>query len=117
MHLRNFRLRDQLLKRVIIRRKGKATAIRLLMKNMPGRDFVLVGDSGEKDPKIYLKICREFPGRIAGVFIREVEHRPLDIEVFRKLQQATRGGICGRFSTAQELREVSAGLLAPAAAV
>ena len=36
MHLRNFRLRDQFLKKFLIRRKGKATAIRTLMKKMPG---------------------------------------------------------------------------------
>lgn len=105
MHLRNFRLRDQLLKRVIIRRKGKATAIRLLMESMPGRDFVLIGDSGEKDPKIYRKIARQFGDRIKGVFIRDVDHRPLDQEQFQKLAESATGGYCARFSTAEQLRE------------
>lgn len=110
MHLRNFRLRDQLLKRVIIRRKGKASAIRLLMTNMPRRDFVLVGDSGEKDPKIYHKICREFPGRVKGVFIREVANRPLENERLAQLQDALNGGLCARFSTAAELEQLAAPL-------
>lgn len=105
MHLRNFRLRDQLLKRVILRRKGKVTAIRQLLQSMPGRDFVLVGDSGEKDPKIYRKICREFEGRIKAVFIRDVDHRPLDNDRFQKLNESLPDGQCARFSTADQLRE------------
>ncbi len=105
MHLRNFRLRDQLLNRVILRRKGKVSAIRQLLDSMPGRDFVLVGDSGEKDPKIYRKICREFGSRIKAVFIRDVDHRPLDHERFKKLNQSLPTGLCSTFSTADQLRE------------
>lgn len=107
MHLRNFRLRDQLLKRVILRRKGKATAIRLLMKSMPGRDFVLVGDSGEKDPKIYRKICREFGDRVKAVFIRDVDHRPLDEDLLQKINETMSSGFCSRFSTATELSQLA----------
>lgn len=88
LHLRNFRLRDQLLKRVmIIRRQGKATAIRSLLKSLPHRRFVLVGDSGEKDPEIYARICRKDPGRVAGVFIRELPGQPLDRERRAKLEE------------------------------
>ncbi len=107
MHLRNFRLRDHLLKRVILRRKGKATEISRLMGNMPGRDFVLVGDSGEKDPKIYLKMCRQFGSRIKGVFIRDISQRPLEEDIFRKLRQALPGGVCEKFETADDLSQFS----------
>lgn len=110
MHLRNFRLRDQLLKRVILRRKGKASAIRLLMESMPERDFVLIGDSGEKDPKIYRKICRKFGGRIKAVFIRNVDHRPLENEQLQKLNEAIEDGPCATFSTADQLREHADGV-------
>lgn len=112
MHLRNFRLRDHLLKRVILRRQGKATAIVRLMKNMPGRDFVLVGDSGEKDPKIYLKMCRLFESRVKGVFIREIPERPVDDEVFRKLQDAVGNGVCEKFKTANDLNDLSTAVFA-----
>ncbi|MFK7768543.1 MAG: App1 family protein [Mariniblastus sp.] len=107
MHLRNFRLRDQLLKRVIIRRQGKATAIRTLMKNLPKRRFLLIGDSGEKDPKIYRKICRQFPQQIQGVFIRNLPHRPLENERFQKLSSAIPHGKCATFKTADELSELA----------
>jgi len=107
MHLRNFRLRDQLLKRIILRRKGKASEIKRLMEYMPDRDFILVGDSGEKDPKIYLKMARHFGDRVKGVFIREIAERPLETDLFRKLQASTAAGNCKKFSTAKELAKLS----------
>jgi len=115
VHLRNFRLRDQLLKRVIVRRQGKAVAIARLLKSMPSREMVLVGDSGEKDPKIYRKICRKFPGRIRAVFIRDLEHRPFDDEQLKKLQSSVGDGICAKFKTAAELKRLSASLFDRAA--
>jgi phosphatidate phosphatase APP1 len=38
----------------------------------PKRRFILVGDSGEKDPEIYGALARSQPGRIVGIFIRDV---------------------------------------------
>ena len=111
MHLRNFRLRDQLLKRVIIRRQGKATAIRTLIKNMRGRKFVLIGDSGEKDPKIYRKICRQFPDQIKGVFIHDLPNRPLEDDRFKKLTDAIPHGVCAKFESATQLSELAGDLL------
>ncbi|MFT5303054.1 MAG: phosphatidate phosphatase APP1 [Mariniblastus sp.] len=113
MHLRNFRLRDQLLKRVMLRRKGKATAIQELMRSMPNRNFVLVGDSGEKDPKIYKKICRQFQGRVKAVFIRELAHRRIESEAREKLTRAVQPhGVFGTFTSAEELLQLSDGLFA-----
>src|SRR5690606_12442629 len=34
--------------------------------------FVLVGDSGQQDPEIYLEVARRYPGRVRVVYIREV---------------------------------------------
>ncbi|MDQ3965503.1 MAG: App1 family protein, partial [Actinomycetota bacterium] len=38
----------------------------------PELPFVLIGDSGEKDPEIYYKVVREHPGRIRAIYIRDV---------------------------------------------
>jgi phosphatidate phosphatase APP1 len=57
MHLKWFRLRDELIKRFIIRRKSKFGVINNMVKRMPQRHFVLVGDNGEKDPEMYAKIA------------------------------------------------------------
>jgi phosphatidate phosphatase APP1 len=50
----------------------KIEQITELMINLPGRDFVLFGDSGEKDPEVYRALARLFPGRVKEIFIRDV---------------------------------------------
>ncbi len=104
MHLRNFRLRDQLFKKFRIRRHGKVSAIQSLLKGLPNQKFVLIGDSGEKDPEIYRKICRRFPGRVRGLFIRDLPNRRMTDERMEKLRKALPGGACDRFSDADALR-------------
>lgn len=34
--------------------------------------FILIGDSGQKDPQIYLEVVKTHPGRILAVYIRDV---------------------------------------------
>ena len=46
------------------------------------RDFVLVGDSGEKDPEIYGTIAREYPDRVRAIFIRAIKSESFDDERF-----------------------------------
>lgn len=52
--------------------KYKPTVIEPLMKRFPNRNFVLVGDSGEKDPEIYGALAREHPQQVAKILIRNV---------------------------------------------
>ncbi len=49
----------------------KEPAIRALLSRFPQR-VVLVGDSGERDPEVYALIRREFPDRVAAIFIHDV---------------------------------------------
>ena len=44
----------------------------------PDLRFVLIGDSGERDPEIYADIVREHPDRVVAVYIREVRLDPDD---------------------------------------
>lgn len=104
MHLRNFRLRDQLFKKLSIRRQGKRVAIQRLMSCFPERDFVLVGDSGEKDPEIYLKICQRYPGRIRGLFIRDLDHRPMSDELFTAIKAEMGENQVARFRDGSDLQ-------------
>lgn len=88
-HLRAFRLRDHLIRRILmLRRSGKAAVIRGLLQTFPYRRFVLVGDSGELDPEIYGAMARKFPRQVAGVFIRQIPG-PRDTPV--RYQRAFRG--------------------------
>lgn len=104
-HLRNFRLRDQLLKKVILHRKGKRSAIQKLIRNLPGRRYILIGDSGEKDPEIYSKISQKFPGNIVGIFIRELPDHPIASDRWQKVCDDAPGAICERFTGGKDLQQ------------
>lgn len=43
-----------------------------LLRDFPERKFILVGDSGEADLEVYTDIVLANPGRILGIFIRDV---------------------------------------------
>ena len=54
----------------------KRKAIEPLLMRFPQRQFVLVGDSGERDPEIYRAIARAHPRQIIAIFIRNVPGDP-----------------------------------------
>jgi phosphatidate phosphatase APP1 len=54
----------------------KLASIREIMTAFAHLPFILVGDSGEQDPEIYREVVREFPGRIAAIYIRSVSAGP-----------------------------------------
>ncbi|KAE8417840.1 hypothetical protein BDV36DRAFT_169847 [Aspergillus pseudocaelatus] len=51
------------------RKKG---SLEQLLRDFPTRRFILVGDSGEADLEVYTDIALANPGRILGIFIRDV---------------------------------------------
>lgn len=86
MHLKWFRLRDEIFKRwQILRRKSKGGIIRTLIRRLPERTFVLVGDSGERDPEIYAKLASKYPTQVARICIRQIEANPLDAVRLNKI--------------------------------
>jgi len=36
------------------------------------QSFILIGDSGQKDPGIYTRLAQDFPGRIDSIYIRKI---------------------------------------------
>jgi phosphatidate phosphatase APP1 len=46
-----------------------------LLEFYPNRDFILIGDSGQRDPALYSRLALEFPGRIEAIFIRKIRSR------------------------------------------
>jgi phosphatidate phosphatase APP1 len=54
----------------------KEAAIREIMAAYPNLPFILIGDSGQKDPEIYAHIVHENPKRILAVYIRDVVRQP-----------------------------------------
>jgi hypothetical protein len=88
-HLRSFNLREHMLRRLLlIRRRGKSTAIRSILRRFPNRQFVLIGDSGERDPEIYGQVARKHPEQVCSIYIRQLPHSPLRDE---RLHRAFRG--------------------------
>jgi phosphatidate phosphatase APP1 len=50
----------------------KMAQIRRVLDTHVDLPFVLVGDSGQEDPEIYREVVRAYPGRIKGIYIRDV---------------------------------------------
>ena len=70
----------------------KLGIIRTLLRTYPELPFVLVGDSGERDPEIYRQAVSEHPGRITAVFIRDVTSAERDAEVEEIAAEVNRMG-------------------------
>jgi phosphatidate phosphatase APP1 len=49
---------------------GRVTRLLELYPDLP---FVLVGDSGQRDPEVYHHIAERYPDRIRAIYIREIE--------------------------------------------
>ena len=63
--------------------KYKPSVIEPLLKQFPKRKFVLIGDSGERDPEIYGTLARKFPRQIARIYIRDVTNESADSARYR----------------------------------
>lgn len=55
-----------------VNKNHKSQVIRKLLSLYSEMKFILIGDSGQKDPEIYFNIIKEHPGRILAVYIRDV---------------------------------------------
>lgn len=60
-------------------RDHKLKQIQHILQTFQELEFILIGDSGQEDPQIYLEIVKGFPGRILGVYIRDVSGADLSV--------------------------------------
>ncbi|MBC7916004.1 MAG: DUF2183 domain-containing protein [Pyrinomonadaceae bacterium] len=51
----------------------KFKEIENILLTYPHLNFVLIGDSGQEDPKIYREVVKQYPGRILAIYIRDVQ--------------------------------------------
>lgn len=63
----------------------KLTLIRRMLDLYETLPFILVGDSGQKDPEIYADIVRAHPERVAAVYIRNVKSSPARVRAIEGL--------------------------------
>jgi phosphatidate phosphatase APP1 len=52
--------------------EAKLNVIEALMADFPQRRFILVGDSGERDPEVYGTIADKHPDQVLRIYIRDV---------------------------------------------
>jgi phosphatidate phosphatase APP1 len=70
----------------------KSKTIQTLLDAYPHLPFLLIGDSGQKDPEIYLDVVQKNPGRIRTVYIRDVTSGERDTAVGTIIEQITKSG-------------------------
>ncbi len=78
-HLRFIRLRDpSVLQLFVNTKRSKRKAIKSILRSFPLRQFVLVGDLGEKDPEIYGRIARSYGSQIVSICFRRLKDQTVD---------------------------------------
>jgi phosphatidate phosphatase APP1 len=111
MHLKLFRLKDSTpLGRLPSRKRSKGRVIEQIMADFPERRFLLVGDSGERDPEVYATVARRRPGQVSGIAIRRVASkiRPRKRgERFADLARMLPAGMLRMFEAPEELAAAS----------
>ncbi len=53
----------------------KLKQIEHIMKVFVDLPFILIGDSGQEDPEIYLQVIKDLPGRVKMIYIRDVSNK------------------------------------------
>ncbi|PNY81403.1 App1 family protein [Deinococcus koreensis] len=71
----------------------KHGVIETIFERYPALSFVLIGDSGEKDPEIYAEVVRKYPDRVLAVYIRDVTEAHRDAGVHELREQVRRAGV------------------------
>jgi phosphatidate phosphatase APP1 len=72
----------------------KRSNIRMILQSFPHLPFVLIGDSGERDPEIYRDIVKEYPERIRAIYIRSVNKQQSRLAAIDKLIEEVRQTGC-----------------------
>lgn len=84
----------------------KKSTMDRIARDFPDRRFILVGDSGEADLEVYLDFVRENPGRVLGIFIRDVT-TPTSGAWFDQNQKMMSGNNAPRIDSAKSKGETS----------
>lgn len=83
--LKQIRLKDNSIQNIFADATlTKPTEIEKLLSTWPERKFVLVGDSGEKDPEIYAEILRRHLDQVDRIFVRAATRVRPDDERIQK---------------------------------
>ncbi|PHS11315.1 MAG: hypothetical protein COA78_09910 [Blastopirellula sp.] len=113
-HMKSVRFRDPTILRLFIaRRLGKRRTIKQIIKTFPKRKFILVGDSGEKDPETYGAMARRFPDQIERIYIRDLGGKNSNSTRYEKAFRKIPDDVCQIFEKPEELSIDLSGTLNP----
>ena len=71
----------------------KLAQIQTILDYYPELKFVLIGDSGQHDPEIYLRVIQSHPNRVLAAFIRDVTPDLRDRGVAAILEESNTQGV------------------------
>jgi phosphatidate phosphatase APP1 len=80
----------------------KMPYIKELLRSFPAHRFILIGDSGERDPEIYGECARSWTERVIGVYIRNVTEEKNDNERMEKAFYGVPSGKWHLFKSPEE---------------
>ncbi|MGH8248899.1 MAG: phosphatidate phosphatase App1 family protein, partial [Gammaproteobacteria bacterium] len=104
-HMKSFRAKDSsFLGLMKSPERYKPPVIEELFRQFPNRRFVLVGDSGEKDPEIYGALARKHPRQVARILIRDVTDEPRADARYRKAFRELSDGLWQVFQKPDALK-------------
>ena len=105
-HMKEFRVKDRsVLALFNSPERYKPGVIEPLIRQFPKREWVLVGDSGEKDPEIYGALARKHPRQIRRIFIRDVTSEKADAPRYQKAFRGVPGEIWQVFRQPAEIKD------------
>lgn len=112
--MKSFRVKDStFLSLLKSPEKYKPVVIEEMFRQFPKRRYVLVGDSGEKDPEIYGALARKHPVRVQRILIRDVTAEAADSPRYRKAFRAVPADRWQVFKQPGEINRAGAGLFRP----
>ncbi|MCA9072271.1 MAG: DUF2183 domain-containing protein [Planctomycetaceae bacterium] len=93
----------------------KLEKIERILTTYPELPFVLIGDSGQDDPKIYRQAILDFPGRIKAVYIRDIvaNHRERVSEIAKEVQEHGVDMLLVHDTVAAAIHAAEKGLISP----
>ncbi len=77
----------------------KLQRLQKLLQRFPKRQFLLVGDNGEKDPEIYATIQKTFPKQVLGIAIHNVNGASSEDPRFKEMTLFTQSHELERYIT------------------
>ena len=104
-HLKPIRLKDRtLLNLWKCPLETKIAVIESILDGFPQRKFLLVGDTGEKDPEVYGDIARRYPDQIYGIYVRNVTNETGNEERYREAFEGIDRRIWGLFTEPEDIQ-------------